>query len=75
MSNKIKVSKENRQEMLSEIKAYFLKERDEELGDLAAGFILDFVIEKIAPHFYNQGVWDSHRYLQEKIEDLLGIQK
>lgn len=75
MSNKIKLSKEKREYMVSEIQAYFLQERDEDLGDLAAGFILDFFIEKLAPEFFNQGVWDSYTYLNDRIEDLLGLQK
>jgi uncharacterized protein (DUF2164 family) len=75
MNDKIKMSKEKRDAMISAIKTYFLTEREEDLGDLAAGFILDFFIEKLAPEFYNQGIFDSHRYMHEKIEDLLGIQK
>lgn len=75
MSNKIKLTKEKREDMIASIKTYFLKERDEELGDLASGFVLDFIIEKLAPEFYNQGVQDSYAYMNEKIEDLLEIQK
>ncbi|MFZ5640845.1 MAG: DUF2164 domain-containing protein [Bacillota bacterium] len=75
MSNKIKLGKEKREQMVSEIKAYFLIERDEELGELASGLILDFIIEKLAPEFYNQGVWDSYKYMNDKVEDLLGLQK
>lgn len=75
MKEKIKLSKENRQYMISEIKTYFLNEREEDLGDLAAGLILDFFIEKLAPEFYNQGVYDSYNYMNDKIADLLGIQK
>ena len=75
MSNKIKLRKEKREQMVSEIQAYFLKERDEDLGELASGFILDFITEKLAPEFYNQGVWDAYTYMNEKVEDLLGIQK
>ena len=54
---------------------HFFKEREEEIGDLAAGLILDFILEKIAPEFYNQGVYDSHKYMGDAIEDLLSIQK
>lgn len=61
--------------MILLIKNYFKKERDEELGDLAAMLILDFFIEKLAPEFYNQGVYDSYKYFSEKLEDLLEIQK
>ncbi len=73
--NSIKVTKERRDDMISEIKNYFLKEREEEIGDLAAGLFLDFILDKIAPEFYNQGVDDSHKYMGDAIEDLLSIQK
>ena len=73
--NTIKVTKERRDDMISEIQNYFLKEREEEMGDLAAGMMLDFILEKIAPEFYNQGVYDSHKYMGDAIEDLLSIQK
>lgn len=72
---KIKISKEKRDEMIAELKDYFLKERDEELGDLASSMILDFIIERLAPEFYNQGVYDSYKYMEDRIEDLLSIQK
>lgn len=76
MNNKdrIKLSKEKRDEMLSAVKYYFLKERDEELGDLASSMILDFIIEELAPEFYNQGVYDSQKYMNDRVEDLLSIQ-
>jgi len=73
--NSVKVTKERRDDMVAEIKNYFLKEREEEIGDLAAGLILDFILEKIAPEFYNQGVYDSHTYMADAVEDLLSIQK
>jgi uncharacterized protein (DUF2164 family) len=74
-SNKIKISKEKRDEMISELKEYFYKEREEELGDLAASLMVDFIIEKLGPEFYNQGVFDSYVYMTDRVEDLLGIQK
>jgi uncharacterized protein (DUF2164 family) len=40
--DKIIIAKEKREDMVSEIKNYFSKERDEELGDLAACMILDY---------------------------------
>lgn len=75
MNNKIKLSKEKRVEMITSIKNYFQNEREEELGDLASGMILNFFIEELADEFYNQGVWDSHVYMTDRVEDLLGIQK
>jgi len=74
-NNKIQISIEKRDYMISEIKTYFSKERDEDLGDLASMIILDFFIEKLAPEFYNQGVYDSQKYMMDRVEDLLEIQK
>ncbi|OEH94016.1 DUF2164 domain-containing protein [Bacillus solimangrovi] len=62
-------------DMLNSIKSYFLNERDEELGDLAAMMILDFFSEEIAPHFYNLGITDAHQYMSEKLEDIFEIQR
>jgi uncharacterized protein (DUF2164 family) len=71
----VTVTKERKDEMIAEIRHYFSKEREEEMGDLAAGLIFDFIAEKLAPEFYNQGVSDSHKYMQEAAEDLLSIRK
>jgi len=73
--NTIKISKEKRDYMISELKNYFLVERNEDLGDLASALILDFITEKIAPEFYNQGVYDAYNYMNERMEDMLSIQK
>ncbi len=59
MNSKIKLSKEK---------------REEELGDLACGMILDFIIEELSSEFYNQGVYDSYKFMNDRIEDLLEIQ-
>lgn len=75
MNQKIKVDKEKRKEMIRTLQVYFLKEREEELGDLAAGLLLDFIIDKLAFEFYNQGVYDSYKFMSERTEDLLGIIK
>jgi uncharacterized protein (DUF2164 family) len=73
--NAIKVTREQRDEMISAIKQFFLKEREEEIGDLRAGLMLDFILKELAPEFYNQGVSDSYTYLQDMTEDLLSIRK
>ena len=74
-NNNIVLTKEKRNEMISAIKNYFLKEREEEIGDLAAGLILGFIIEELAPEFYNQGIYDSYKFMENSLEDLLAIQK
>ncbi|NMB78288.1 MAG: DUF2164 domain-containing protein [Methanomicrobiales archaeon] len=71
--DRITISKELRDEMITEIKDYFSSERNEEIGDLSAGLMLDFIIERLAPGFYNRGVDDAYRYMKESAEDLLSI--
>jgi uncharacterized protein (DUF2164 family) len=74
-NNTITLTKEKRDDMVLAIKNYFLKEREEEIGNLAAGLILEFITEELAPEFYNQGIYDSYKYMEDMIEDLLAIQK
>jgi uncharacterized protein (DUF2164 family) len=74
-NNAIKLTREKKDEMVSQIKNHFLKEREEEIGNLAAGLMLEFITEELAPEFYNQGVQDSYLCMQDMIEDLLAIQK
>lgn len=73
-ATRIKLTPEKKEMMASAIKKYFLKERDEELGDLASALLLDFITKELGPEFYNQGVYDSYRFMNEHTEDLLSIQ-
>jgi len=70
---RIVLDKDKRSEMVKEIVHYFRTERDEDIGQLAAGMVLDFVIVKLAPEFYNQGVLDSCAYMNEKVEDMQSL--
>jgi uncharacterized protein (DUF2164 family) len=74
MDSRIKLSTDKKEEMITMIKNYFLKERDEEIGDLAAKLILDFFLEKLGPDIYNQGIYDSYNYMNDRLIDILGIQ-
>ena len=77
MGNKetFKLSKERRADMIGQIKQFFQTERDEEIGDLAASTVLDFMLDKLGKELYNEGVKDSYSYMNDKIIDVLGIQK
>jgi len=35
--------------------------------------VLDFITEKLAPEFYNQGVDNAYRYMKEARVDMLGV--
>ncbi|WP_315120632.1 DUF2164 domain-containing protein [uncultured Clostridium sp.] len=72
---KIVLDKDKKKEMIESIKEYFLEERDEEMGDLAATLVLNFIVEELAGEFYNQGIEDAYRYMNDRVEDMLGLQK
>jgi uncharacterized protein (DUF2164 family) len=72
---KIELSKEQRADMATAIRKYFREERGEELGELASHLVLDFIVEKLGPQFYNMGVADASRYMSERVEDMLSLQK
>ncbi|WP_010243339.1 DUF2164 domain-containing protein [Acetivibrio cellulolyticus] len=72
---KIELTKDLKIQAINEIKKYFSTERDENIGDLSAELFLDFVTGKIAPFFYNQGIRDAHQYINERLEDLFGLEK
>ena len=66
----IELSDETRDEAISSIQTYFLKEREEEMGDVAAGALLDFIIRQIGPSIYNRGVRDARDRVQAWVTDL-----
>ncbi|MDB5103558.1 MAG: hypothetical protein JWP91_1247 [Fibrobacteres bacterium] len=51
--------KNERTQLVSKLRQYFQDERDEELGELPAKMMLDFIEREIAPFFYNRGVRDA----------------
>ncbi|MDP8202625.1 MAG: DUF2164 domain-containing protein [Candidatus Tenebribacter burtonii] len=73
--NKFKINKDKRKLMQEKIKRFFVKERDEEIGDLSAILILDFIIDNLASEFYNLGVRDCITHISQNVEDLFGLEK
>ena len=71
---KLELSKEQKLKAISEIKNFFYNEREEEIGELASTLLLDFIMKKMAPIFYNVGIKDSIKYLQERVEDMYGLE-
>lgn len=71
----ILLPKEAKKQAVESLKGYFLSERDEELGDLAAEFLLDFFLKSVGPLIYNRALADAHAFLSERLEDLYGLEK
>ena len=71
----IELSKETKQDLINSIKEYFARERDEELSDFQAAAVLDFILETVGPHIYNQAVADAHALMSDRLEDIFGLEK
>lgn len=75
MKKKIELDKDVKREIIYKIKEHYLKETGDEIGDLKALLMLDFILEEIGPAIYNIGVYDSYKYMEDRTLDLLSIQK
>ena len=51
--------------MVRELQAWLLDERDEDVGELAAGFLLDFVLDLAGPDLYNAALMDAAKAFRE----------
>lgn len=67
---KIQLDRERTKLLTQKIQLYFEREFDETIGELKAGFILQFFINELGPAIYNQGLSDAQAFLQDKLIDL-----
>ena len=63
-------NRQETEECIHSLKKYFTSELDQDLGDLKAKLLLDYIAAEIAPFAYNHGVKDAEEYFRQKIEDL-----
>lgn len=54
-----------RRAMVRELQAWLLEERGEDVGELAAGFLLDFVLDLAGPDLYNAALADASKAFRE----------
>jgi len=66
----VKISKETREKLARSIKRYFAENLEEEIGDLKASLLLDYVLEEIGSYIYNQAIADAQAYMHDKITDM-----
>jgi uncharacterized protein (DUF2164 family) len=66
----IELPRETRDEAVASIQRYFEQAMDEPIGNIAAGALLGFFLEEIAPLIYNQAVAEVQERLQARIAEL-----
>ncbi len=72
MEMALQLSDERRAQLVQRLEGFFLEEFDETLSDFRSSQLLDFVLETVAPHVYNQAVQDARVFMQRKLDELDG---
>ena len=70
---KIQLSDEARKQAITSLRRYFSAELDQEIGDLKASLLLDFVLVEIGPSIYNGAITDAQAYLRDRVADLEAV--
>ena len=66
----IELTKEARQQLITSIERYYLEERDEKIGNIAAAALLGFFLQELGPVVYNQAIADVQERLQLRVSEL-----
>lgn len=74
-----KFPKEQRDQLIEEVRHYFEVERGEPIGHLAAEGVLDFFASTLGPYIYNQALSDCRHVVNERMisleEDIYALEK
>ena len=69
---KISLSDEQTKQAVASIRRYFAESLDQDIGDLKAALMLEFVLKEIAPSVYNGAIADAQTFLRDRLADLEG---
>ena len=65
------VLKDIRDALAKALSRYLKDEHDLEVAGFDAHFLLDFIIETIGPHVYNQGLADAQALVSKKSDEIV----
>lgn len=68
----ITLSEDAQRQAISSLKRYLAEELDQDVGDLKAALLLEFILKEIAPSVYNSAIADAQTYLRDRVADLEG---
>ncbi|ARI78861.1 DUF2164 domain-containing protein [Halobacillus mangrovi] len=74
-----RLKKEEREYVIARVQEYFELERGEEIGELAADQLVQYMVNELGPFLYNKAIHDSRRMVEQKVmnldEDLLSLER
>jgi uncharacterized protein (DUF2164 family) len=62
-----------RKQAIASIKHFVLDTLDQEIGDLKAALVLDYILKEHGPTIYNQALADARSFIEERAADLEGL--
>ena len=68
----VTLSDEVRRQAIASLKRYLAEELDQDVGDLKAGLLLEFILKEVAPSVYNGAIADAQTFLRDQLADLEG---
>ena len=66
----IELPKEVRTRAVASIERWFAENRDEKIGNIAAGALLGFFLEEIGPAVYNRAVREAQERLAQRVSEI-----
>jgi uncharacterized protein (DUF2164 family) len=66
----IALDKQTQARFMDSIKRYFAEALDDDIGDLKASLLLEFVLREMGPSIYNRAVADAQARIQDMVLEL-----
>lgn len=66
--NPVELTKEQRDALVEALQEYSEQEMDQELGQFEAGFLLDFMLQRLGTLCYNKGLEDARVAILGRME-------
>ena len=62
-----------KKQAVASIKRFFGEQLDEDIGDLKAALVLDYILSEHGPTIYNQALADARVFMEERAADVEGL--
>lgn len=75
----LKIPREEKLQLIVSLQQFFEMERSEEIGELAAENLLDYMLKELSPYVYNQAIADARKVVEQQMlgleDELYALQK
>lgn len=68
--SKIELTPAIKERIIYDIQEFFAKEREEHIGNIESERLLEFMMKKVGPMFYNQAIFDAHSFMEDKVQEV-----